>query len=610
MSRFHTTQDPIYRANRKLVLDDNPDCAIRLDCCTGIATTVDHIVAVSEGGSDDISNLRSACRPCNSSLGASLGNRQRSKAYKIVNAPVDNSPTSRPTLGADPTVLETLKNDKKRADQDKHFFGAKTEHPARKTGSVFGGLALTSVDLSTGLPTGREQPRLETILPDNFAKRSLGGDVALWAEQNMAVKLHPWQCRALDGMLVLDDDGELLFRESLISCSRQQGKSLLLTALLGFFVTTFARRRGHAQYALSVANRLDRAESIFTVLAPILIANFGGKQMQSVGRKSVTMPDGSRWEIRAATLNLVGGSYDLIVIDELWNVSQQCVDDCLKPSQIAKANSHLAQFSTAGDESSLAMIQTRETCLRDLDAGITGACYLAEWSMPPGCHGQEYWGYANPSLGLTVQLEALKLASTKDSFNRQHLNLWSSARGAWIDSADWQKLATDTPMPEGGILACDASADQNRFVGVRAVVANNTVELKVEFIVDSMTEMWQEIERVMSDQTVQLLIGPTYEIHVPKPLARRTTTGGQKELVKYTGLVKAMIAESKVRHRGERTLAEHVCRAVQIRTSDGVMISSHRSPGPIELARCAVLAIAKASRPRAIGKPMLVVSRT
>jgi len=432
----------------------------------------------------------------------------------------------------------------------------------------------------------------------------------LWAEQNMGVTLHPWQCHALDGMFVLDDDGELLFRESLISCARQQGKSLLMTAVLGFFVTTFARRRGHAQYALSVANRLDRAESIFTVLAPILVANFGGKQMQAMGRKSVTMPDGSRWEIRAATLNLVGGSYDLIVIDELWNVSQQCVDDCLKPSQIAKANSHLAQFSTAGDESSLAMIQTRETCLRDLDAGVTGACYLAEWSMPPGCHGEEYWGYANPSLGLTVQLDALKLASTKDSFNRQHLNLWSSARGSWIDSATWEKLTTDTDMPEGGILACDASADQNRFVGVRAVVANDVVELKVEFIVDSMSQMWAEVERVMSDQTVQLLIGPTYEMHVPKTLTRRTTSSGQKELTKYTGLVKAMIAENKVRHRGERTLAEHICRAVQIKTSDGVLISSARSPGPIELARCAVLAIAKASRPRVVGKPMLVVSRT
>ena len=596
MSRYHTTQNPYYRANRKQVLDDNPTCTIRLDCCTGTATTADHIVPVSEGGTDDIENLRSACRPCNSSLGASLGNRQRSKTYGMNKL--------------DPPVLEPTKIDEKRPDQPKPFFGGETKDPARKTGRVFEGVAATSVDLSTGLPIGREQPRLETVLPDNFAKRSLGNDVALWAEQNMGVTLHPWQRRALDGMFCLNDDGELLFRESLISCARQQGKSLLMTAVLGFFVTTFARRRGHAQYALSVANRLDRAESIFTVLAPILVANFGGKQIQSVGRKSVTMPDGSRWEIRAATLNLVGGSYDLIVADELWNISQQCIDDCLKPSQISRAYSHLAAFSTAGDESSLAMIQTRETCLRDMDAGVTGPCYMAEWSMPPGCHGQEYWGYANPSLGLSVQLEALKLASTKDSFARQHLNLWSSARGSWIDQNTWQNLVTDTPMPDGGFLACDASADQNRFVGVRAVVAGDVVEIKVEFIVDSMTEMWAEVERVLSDQTVQLLIGPTYEMHVPKTLARRTSTAGQKELTKYTGLVKAMIAETKVRHRGERTLAEHVCRAVQIRTSDGVLISSARSPGPIELARCAVLAIAKASRPRIVGKPEFAVSRT
>ena len=172
MSRYHTTQDPIYRANRLLLLQDGPDCAIGLDCCTRIATTADHIIAVSEGGSDELENLRPACRPCNSSLGASLGNRQRSKAYKIVNAPVDKSPTSRQTVGADPTVLETPKNDIKRSDQHKHFFGAENEHPARKTDRVLRPLASTSVDLSTGLPTGREQPRLETLLPDNFSKRS------------------------------------------------------------------------------------------------------------------------------------------------------------------------------------------------------------------------------------------------------------------------------------------------------------------------------------------------------------------------------------------------------------------------------------------------------
>jgi hypothetical protein len=447
-------------------------------------------------------------------------------------------------------------------------------------------------------------------LPADFANRSLGDDVADWASDFMAVTLHPWQRHALNGMFTLGDDGELLFRESLISCSRQQGKSLMMTACIGFYLTTFARRRGSPQSVLSVANRLDRAESVFTVLAPILLEKFGAKQMQAIGRKSIAMPDGSRWEIRAATPNLVGGSYDLIVVDEVWNVSTACLDDCLKPSQVARRHPHLAMFSTAGDESSLAMIQTREMCLREIDAGTTGGCYLAEWSMPPGCHGPEYWGYANPSLGYTVSLEALQAASKKDSFNRQHLNLWVSARGAWIDSAQWENLKTAEPMPAGGVLSVDASSDQARFVGVRGIVNGEHIDLCVEFIVDSMTEMWAEVERVMADTTTQMAIGATLEIHVPKHLVRRTSRAGQQELLKYSGLVKAMINESKVRHRGEKTLGEHMCRAVLAKTSNGVVLSSQKSPGPIELARCATLAIAMASRPRAIGKPMLVVTGT
>ncbi|MGH9252819.1 MAG: HNH endonuclease [Acidimicrobiales bacterium] len=43
-------------------------CAIRIDgVCTLWATTVDHIIPVSEGGTDHPSNLRPACRECNSS---------------------------------------------------------------------------------------------------------------------------------------------------------------------------------------------------------------------------------------------------------------------------------------------------------------------------------------------------------------------------------------------------------------------------------------------------------------------------------------------------------------------------------------------------------------
>ena len=45
--------------------------------CGAYATTVDHVVAVVLGGSHDLSNLRPCCQQCNSSAGASVGNRLR-----------------------------------------------------------------------------------------------------------------------------------------------------------------------------------------------------------------------------------------------------------------------------------------------------------------------------------------------------------------------------------------------------------------------------------------------------------------------------------------------------------------------------------------------------
>lgn len=44
-------------------------CVIHLQgICTGKATQTDHIVPVSEGGTDDVENLRAACAECNAEL--------------------------------------------------------------------------------------------------------------------------------------------------------------------------------------------------------------------------------------------------------------------------------------------------------------------------------------------------------------------------------------------------------------------------------------------------------------------------------------------------------------------------------------------------------------
>ncbi len=66
--------------------------------CGRFAGSVDHVIARALGGSHDPSNLRPACSSCNSSAGASLGNRMygpRGNRRPGRRAPLPAMPTSR-----------------------------------------------------------------------------------------------------------------------------------------------------------------------------------------------------------------------------------------------------------------------------------------------------------------------------------------------------------------------------------------------------------------------------------------------------------------------------------------------------------------------------------
>ena len=558
-----------YRDNRAELLRDNPQCYL----CGKPATEADHILEYDRGGTHEMHNLAPICKPCNSRRGQAYGERKK-RIAKSMTKDFFTPPTEAP----EPILTISLETE-----------------PAR-TGGNQSAFALLS----------DYKPRLETTGLSNL---SYGPQVAKWAETYQNICLFEWQLLALSGQLSHDENGDLQFRESLCSTARQNGKSVGLCAMIGWWLTDFARLRGQPQNILSVANRLDRAEAIFNSLAPLLVDLFGAKAMRTFGRKSVTMPDGSMWEVRAASPNLHGGSYDLIVVDELFNVSEKCLSEALRPSQIARKSPLLSCWSTAGDESSTAMIHMRETAINEIEKQEPSRLYFAEWSIGDrDWRNPENWIYANPALGKTITIEALQAVSKKDSFLRAHLNMFISSRGSWLDEGVWGSCKIDGPMPVGGVLCVEMSMDTNRYVGVRSSMFDGVVTTFVEFIVDNEASMWAEVDRVMADKLVALAITPTLEIHAPLSLRRRMTVVGQAELIKFTGLAQKMILEGRVKHLGQLTLSEHMNRAVMIKTGMGVTLSHKSSPGPIELAKCAVWGIALSSKYQNRAKPMMVVS--
>ena len=74
--------DPAYKRNRQIALGREPVCHWKLPGCTMASTQADHVVAVSQGGSNDLSNLVGSCESCNRRRGIDLGNatKRRRKA--------------------------------------------------------------------------------------------------------------------------------------------------------------------------------------------------------------------------------------------------------------------------------------------------------------------------------------------------------------------------------------------------------------------------------------------------------------------------------------------------------------------------------------------------
>jgi phage terminase large subunit-like protein len=203
-------------------------------------------------------------------------------------------------------------------------------------------------------------------------------------------------------------------------------------------------------------------------------------------------------------------------------------------------------------------------------------------------------------LGITITMEALQAAAEtpdRQAFMRAHCNTWVSAAGAWIPQGLWEQLEVDTPMPAGGVLAVDSSLDDLRYVGVRAVAAGDRIQVRSEFVVESANAMWDSISDVLADPSVKLVITPGLADIAPPHLERRLTVVGMSEMYKYTGIVKSLLAERRVAHNNQMALSEHVCRAVAARAQNSITLSSQKSPGPIELARCMVWAVGMAAKP-------------
>jgi hypothetical protein len=400
----------------------------------------------------------------------------------------------------------------------------------------------------------------------------------------------------------------------LVSVARQNGKTTIIQALILYWLVEMPKIRGQKQTVVSGAHRLDLACLLFDDLAPILEEFYGAKIVKSYGRYQATMPDGSKWWVKALKPNQGHGmSIDLVVVDELFDVNPESVEGGLLPAQRARKNPLACFFSTAGTEESVLFQRWREAGIRAIDKGEPSSMYMAEWSPPPHADplaGPSTWAWGNPALGYTLDMDTIRQESTnpdRASFLRASLNLWVSVVRGWIEPNRWPQLHYTGEIPSGGIVSVEASLDESRYSATRVVhLPDGRILVTVAFVAETVTELWEKINDYAKDPQVKFAFSPTVDATCPPALERRRIVVGYAELGRFTPLAKNLIQEGRLVHTGEELLAEHVQRAVAVRTDNTIVLSSKRSPGPIELARTMVWGVGIIARPNQTGKPMLV----
>lgn len=260
------------------------------------------------------------------------------------------------------------------------------------------------------------------------------------------------------------------------------------------------------------------------------------------------------------------------------------------------------------------MLQMREEGLRAIDQGAATKLYFAEWSVPPGIDpmtSPELWKMANPALGYTLQPDVLAdeaVQVDKAAFLRASLNVWISSERSWLPPGLFDSLKVES-IPAGGVLAVDSAIDESLYCGVRAQRRDDdTIGVTVEFLSDSLAGCWQAIEESAKSCDRVALTPSLFEI-APPALDRKKVQVGYAELATHTGTIKSLITEGRIVHTGEEMLAEHVDRAVGVKTQRGYALSSQRSSGPITLARCMIFAASLVARPASKAKPAIAFGR-
>lgn len=449
-------------------------------------------------------------------------------------------------------------------------------------------------------------------------------------EAGTLVRLRDWQKNDLRELFRLRADGQRQYRLGLYGLPRKNGKSAIGSglALFGLF-----DQMGAEVY--SCAGDKEQARIVFGEAKKAVENDPELKAIAKTYRDAIEIPEmGSVYRVLSAEAYTKEGLNPSLVIfdevhvqpdDELWNV--------MLLGSGTRRNPLVLGITTAGVK-----VDARgqpSLCYRLWEKGREGndPAFFFQWYAAPD--GADYrdpavWRAANPALGDYLFEEDFRTVVNtvhENEFRTKRLNQWVSQAKAWLPAGAWEAIADpertfDPAEPfvvfldgswsndSTGLVACsldrphlsilghwtpdaslghiDMSAVEARVREVRAMPGFRGIAFDPAFVTDLFTRLeaeWNAYGREL------VFAWPTNSLARMVPACQDFYTA---------------VMERSISHDGDPRLAQHIGNAVlrEDRHGPRIVKEAKGSPRKIDLAVCAVGALAEARRQATVTQPV------
>ena len=307
-----------------------------------------------------------------------------------------------------------------------------------------------------------------TPLPPGVAG-SWGPAVADYLEREVGIRLDRWQRRALNRALACDAAGRLVHRIYLLSTGRQNGKTALVRALIGWALT--AREGPLWRLIYGVAHDRGQAripyEAVGVDLAPMArrlgpaprgglsITRYLGIRSGMAGRPREYHPAS-----RDARNTLRGLTLDLVVFDEIRTQHDSETWAAILPATSAAPEPLILGTSTAGDARSVLLRSLFDRGLRIIDGAEPANGFGMTWYAARDDDAPDdpaAWRRSSPAMASGRLTEAVIRAElygmTAAAFRSERLNLWVDELGdAWLPPGVWARQVAPQPITPEELL--------------------------------------------------------------------------------------------------------------------------------------------------------------